>query len=71
MIKRLGKTIVLLLLLLVFVLTISGCTETKYEQETIKIVTSAPMSIDIGQNMVDGIKFAFEEVNYQVGNYKI
>lgn len=40
--------------------------------ETIKITTSFPMrSITVGQEIVNGIKMAFEEKNYKVGNYTI
>lgn len=42
------------------------------QQETIKIVTSFPMrSISVGQDTVNGIKLALEEVDYTVGKYKI
>ena len=60
--------LVILLLCLVFV---SGCLNPQ-PKETIKIVTSFPMrGMMAGQNIVNAIKLAMEEVNYDVAGYKI
>ena len=47
-----------------------GCAE--QEQETIKIVTSAPMRvINHGQDIVKGVELALEEADYTVSDFKI
>jgi len=69
----LKKSFVFLILLgIIFSTFISGCSNLQSKQETIKIVASFPMrEINVGQDIVNGIKLAFEEADYSAGNYKI
>ncbi len=67
--KGLSLVIVLLLAGILCSVFLSGCAK---KQETIKIVTSLPMrEITAGEEILNGIKLALEEVDYKVGNYKI
>jgi len=57
-------------ILLIGSLSLSGCFKPK--RSTIKIVTSFPMqSISVGQGIVNGIKLALDEIDYQIGNFDI
>jgi len=64
------KKMILAVLLLCLVL-VSECLKPQ-SKETIKIVTSFPMrGMMAGQDLVNAIKLAMEEVNYDVAGYKI
>ena len=67
--KGLSLGIVLLLAGILFSVFLPGCAE---KQETIKIVTSFPMrGVTVGQEIVNGIKLAFEENGYKAGGYDL
>ncbi len=67
--KGLSLVIALFLAGILSSVFLSGCAK---KQETIKIVTSLPMQeITAGEEILNGIKLALEEVDYKAGNYKI
>ncbi len=70
--KGLSITIVLLLAGTLFLVFLSGCLKTEPESETIKIVTSLPMrEVTSGQDIINGVKLALKEADYQVDHFKI
>ena len=67
--KGLSLVIVLLLAGILFSVFLFRYAE---KQETIKIVTSFPMrGVTVGQEIVNGIKLAFEENDYKAGGYNL
>jgi len=67
------KGIILLILVgLMFSISLLGCIQSQPKKETIKIVTSNPMRVmQAGHDIVNGVKLALDEVNYEVAGYKI
>ena len=67
--KGLSLVIALFLAGMLSSVFLSGCAE---KQETIKIVTSFNMrGVSAGEDTVNGVKLALEEVDYKVGNFDI